>query len=369
MAGPFYIDSAVGDDGNAGTSEGVGNAWQTIQKGADTVASGEICHIKASSNYVITAQIDFDTQAGTFNSPIKFFGYTTTPGDGGIIKITTSATPVDMIDIATAQEYVELHNIEIDATGCTSTGIDSNADQSFLDNIKVYNVLSGWAISLAGADTSVMQHCEIHTGYGGAYTDSYVKVLYNYIHDTDHYGIQTPANSGVVIGNIIANNAWGGLYMSGTQSLERVSNNIIDGNARGIQIGRANTIGNYIVNNIISNCTTGLAQGLYFESSYVFGTYVLDYNAWYNNTTDITEDAGVPRAIKGANTITLTESPYTTPGSDYTLNNTAGGGADCKQIAIPAGILTESTNISYQDTGLQAEASASASSTTIGLIG
>jgi hypothetical protein len=34
----YYVDTAVGNDGNAGTSEGAGNAWATIDKAMNTVA-------------------------------------------------------------------------------------------------------------------------------------------------------------------------------------------------------------------------------------------------------------------------------------------------------------------------------------------
>lgn len=96
MAGPYYVDVAVGDDGNAGTSEGAGNAWQTLAKAADTVAAGEKVWVKASGTYEsedgsndCVMQI---TTAGSAEAPIVFEGYHTSTGDGGIVTINADPT-------------------------------------------------------------------------------------------------------------------------------------------------------------------------------------------------------------------------------------------------------------------------------------
>lgn len=76
----YFVDKAVGADVNAGTSEGAGNAWETIDKAMNTVAAGDKVWIKASADYVTTSTID---TAGTATAPIVYEGYTTTTGDGG----------------------------------------------------------------------------------------------------------------------------------------------------------------------------------------------------------------------------------------------------------------------------------------------
>ena len=76
----YYVDWAVGDDGNAGTSEGAGNAWKTIDKAMNTVAAGDTVYVKATGPYLETATIQ---TAGTVSGTITFEGYTSTPGDGG----------------------------------------------------------------------------------------------------------------------------------------------------------------------------------------------------------------------------------------------------------------------------------------------
>lgn len=76
----YFVDKAVGADVNAGTSEGAGNAWETIDKAMNTVAAGDKVWIKASADYLTLSTID---TAGTATAPIVYEGYTTTTGDGG----------------------------------------------------------------------------------------------------------------------------------------------------------------------------------------------------------------------------------------------------------------------------------------------
>jgi hypothetical protein len=76
----YYVDGAVGSDANAGTSEGAGNAWATIQKALDTVAAGDVVNIKASATY--SESLNIVTAGGTTNE-IVLEGYTATVGDDG----------------------------------------------------------------------------------------------------------------------------------------------------------------------------------------------------------------------------------------------------------------------------------------------
>lgn len=62
--------------------------------------------------------------------------------------------------------------------------------------------------------------------------------------------------------------------------------------------------------------------------------YVMDYNAFYNNTT-----AARNLVPTGAHDVTLTGDPFTNgAGGDFTLNNTASAGAACRAAGFP-GVL------------------------------
>ena len=117
----YYVDGAVGNDGNDGLSEGAGNAWATVDKAMDNVAAGDKVWIKASATYSESPAID---TAGTIVTEIVFEGYTSATGDGGRATIVGMLTDT----IATNIMYC-FKNIVFDANGananCTQLGSSS----------------------------------------------------------------------------------------------------------------------------------------------------------------------------------------------------------------------------------------------------
>lgn len=114
----YYVDTAVGNDSNAGTSEGSGNAWATIQKAADTVVAGDTVYIKASGNYNETVT---ETTNATFASPIVYEGYSSTTGDNGMITIDGQSTRTNcLVPPASAGIHMMFKNIRF--TGATGDG-------------------------------------------------------------------------------------------------------------------------------------------------------------------------------------------------------------------------------------------------------
>ena len=85
----YYVDTANGSDSNAGTSEGSGNAWKTIQKAMNTLAAGDQVYVKATGNY--NEQVDTVT-TGSSSNPVRIEGYTTTVGDDGQVTIDGQST-------------------------------------------------------------------------------------------------------------------------------------------------------------------------------------------------------------------------------------------------------------------------------------
>ena len=48
----YYVDPSVGDNGNAGTSAGAGNAWKDAEHAAETISGGgHTIYLKASADY------------------------------------------------------------------------------------------------------------------------------------------------------------------------------------------------------------------------------------------------------------------------------------------------------------------------------
>ena len=113
----YYVDTVLGDDANAGTAEGAGNAWATIDKAMNTVAAGDKVWVKASGTYAETPVWD---TAGANTSPIIFEGYTSTTGDNGKVTIDGTGNTNCMTSSLGAAYYI-FRNFKFD--GATSVGV------------------------------------------------------------------------------------------------------------------------------------------------------------------------------------------------------------------------------------------------------
>jgi len=149
LAGPYYVDWAVGDDSNAGTSEGAGNAWKTITKAMNTVAAGETVYVKATGPYLETATI---VTAGTISGTITFEGYTSTPGDGG------QAT----IDGESTRSYCVTYTVPITST----TKLFYEFKNFIFKRADFYNVNVSWDLVFRNCRfTNATQYgCDVRTG-------------------------------------------------------------------------------------------------------------------------------------------------------------------------------------------------------------
>jgi hypothetical protein len=114
----YYVDTVLGDDANAGTAEGAGNAWATIDHAMNTVAAGDKVWVKASGNYNETATMD---TLGTLSSAIVFEGYTSTTGDNGKVTIDGQSTRASCITSALAGANYVYKNFIF--TGATSHAV------------------------------------------------------------------------------------------------------------------------------------------------------------------------------------------------------------------------------------------------------
>lgn len=117
----YYCDWAVGNDANAGTSEGSGNAWKSIDKAESVVAAGDTVWVKASGTYTNDGHtcVLTMTASGSAGNFIKFIGYTTTTGDGGQCVWDAASSDATVIrDNGAAKNYRWFENIHFkNATG------------------------------------------------------------------------------------------------------------------------------------------------------------------------------------------------------------------------------------------------------------
>lgn len=145
----YYVDGAVGNDANAGTSEGSGNAWATIQKAADTVAAGDTVYVKATGTYSEDVSI---ATAGTSSAFIIWIGYTSSTADEG--KVTISATTNAVTNLV--YPYQSWRNFIF--TGGSSHGFNGG---SLIDQHTFYNCdfTNNGGSGIAGDNTFLFVNC------------------------------------------------------------------------------------------------------------------------------------------------------------------------------------------------------------------
>lgn len=116
-------------------------------------------------------------------------------------------------------------------------------------------------------------------------------IIGNNIHDCVGDGLSLGGASTFSINsNTIAKNGGSGINAGSIARLSTVINNTIDGNANhGIVFGTATTGANtQVLNNIISNHSTAGAYGIKGASGTPQnGSCFIDYNVYYNNTSDL----------------------------------------------------------------------------------
>ena len=158
----YYVDGAVGNDGNAGTSEGAGNAWATIQKALDTVVADDIVYVKASATYSESATASTN---GSIGAPIRFIGYTSTTTDGG--KVTISATGTNAVSGSTFLAYYAWSNFIFTGGSGTAFDMSTSGDNAYFYNCEFTNA---GAFGFRGDNSFTFYRCEF-TGNTSAGAD------------------------------------------------------------------------------------------------------------------------------------------------------------------------------------------------------
>ena len=160
----YYVDGAVGNDSNAGTSPGSGNAWATIAKAASTVVAGDTAYIKASATYTITSTITLSNTGSQSAGAIRYEGYTTTPGArDGRPTITTSTNSMPMLTPGVNFMGITLVHLNFTTTAATrSTFINTNTYA--WSGVSVDCVFNGFTSVYNGQQNCLWFGCEF-TGF------------------------------------------------------------------------------------------------------------------------------------------------------------------------------------------------------------
>lgn len=208
----YYVDGAVGNDANAGTSAGSGNAWATIDKAMNTVVAGDVVYVKASATYSELATID---TYGSATAGIMFIGYTSTTTDEGKATISGGGSRTNCVtsSVGNGNMYYLFANFIFD--NATGDGFDTvggdniafvnceftnNGDRGFQGD----NFVSFIKCSFAGNTTSAfdldgpgnVMACSINcNGAGGVFMNDGAVILTEIFNiGASDYGIRTTGN-------------------------------------------------------------------------------------------------------------------------------------------------------------------------------
>ena len=306
----YYVDVAVGDDGNLGTSEGAGNAWETLAKAADEVAAGDTVHIKASGDYIAQDGANdcvlYLSTDGTAGSPITWEGYTSTPGDGGQAIIDASDNSLAYSVNGSAGSFNAFKNLRM--TGASSYGFAYNPiDCCYFENCRFDN---NGSIGVFVDNYNIFYRCQADkNGDAGFFADNSMFIGCKSF-DNTFRGIRN-AFAGVILHCICYGNGTAQILVNSINII--VSNCVVDGENSTIGIHQDSVVGygSLFFNNIIFDCDTGISC-----DGDVSPFQIEDYNLFFSNTTDLIN------ITAGANSISGSEDPFTDSAShNYTLKS------------------------------------------------
>jgi hypothetical protein len=302
----YYVDTAVGDDGNAGTSEGAGNAWATIQKAMDTVVAGDKVWIKASGTYDENADV---VTAGAGNSfEILFEGYSSIPGDDG--RVTWKNSSGTALTDTVGSAYCYFRNF--DFNGSSSTGVSLNGFYGFENCIFQNNGVYG----VNGSSRFCFLNCEFYnnSNYGAFFTSFDITVI-GCIFGGNASGLRASTRC-VVYKTLFYNNA--NAINVNNDGLIALGNTLDGDNVGGTGITIGGNMFKLIVDNIIYDFTVGVSQSATVGAE--LATAVVDYNLVNDNNTDYSI-AGANWRTQGQYDVTTAPAFTDEANDDYTLDS------------------------------------------------
>lgn len=187
----YYIDAAVGNDANAGTAEGAGNAFATLGAAEAVIVGGDHVYVKASGTY--TENLVLTNSFATSADTVIFEGYTTTPGDGGVATM-DPASGVAISSNFLTRNFRIWKNLRL--TGATYGYQDDSGDYAMFINCEFDNCSTD-----------------------GVLCDNYATFINCSFHDNAQNGVQCDQFASFIncvsYGNGGSNYlTWGGIYIN-----------------------------------------------------------------------------------------------------------------------------------------------------------
>jgi len=304
-----YYVSDGGNNGNTGLSHA--QAWLTLQYGFDNMPNTAGNRLNINGSFTLSAEIDLTTFGNT-NEPVRFQGYTSTAGDGGVADIDcatfqfidtaynamhfrhlkfTNWGSVECIDV---QDYNSIIECEFDGEGARARAATLGTGGVFAHN-KVHDMAGSGTTAIVSVFTGWCRGNYIQTTGGRALSNNVTNTIANVISmdstDSNAVGIYMQGDELVCEGNTVFNQAAGtgtGISWLAADMFTLVVNNIICG----------------------FSGTGGVGYGSTGSHEGIFG-----YNKFFNNETNVSVSGNPRRFIDLGNNDTLLANPFKSTGN------------------------------------------------------
>lgn len=315
----YYTSSAASGGGDG--SSGDPFTLAECDTSAGNVSAGDLVWVKGDGAYTLAA--DLTLADGAVGTPTRFATYTTTPGDGGSASVGLGDYTL------TLGAYVGWFGGTLAATKSSSDSAIVIGARSMMHGIDLAaTISSGYPTLISGSASCVLAGSKIVVT-GADSVNPTVDMLGGtvarcFISANNNQAVQVAA----AVGNILAGPPLTvrGQYDVGGLVLRNVVYDT-DGDAIVVLASGGNTPPFLIEDNIVYT-TAGYGMAV---SGTVEGSIAVINNAIGDVTSG--QFNGFPHADIG--TVTLTADPFTDAASgDFTLNNTAGGGALCRGAGL-----------------------------------
>lgn len=217
----YYVDGVDGNDSNAGTSEGSGNAWKTVGYAWTNTDVPDIVYVKNNATYTVTARFTFSAKTlASTSAPHQWIGYGTDLDDGGQ-AVLDGGSSLDYIIYGNESQNTKggIFFANLIFQNTTSYPIRLWVSSSGNQNSILYNCIArdGGNIGIRGSANTTLIRCKgqnsregivniLETSFchgcevsGAAYTNPYNGQAF--LHYCTTFDMTASANRGVLFGN------------------------------------------------------------------------------------------------------------------------------------------------------------------------
>lgn len=330
MNNQWTVDRAIGSAGQTvvGRMGGACNALNSTLLNV-FVASNHVWIKDQGAAYAVAAAIT-NVNASDY---LQISGYTTTRGDCDKPTLQATAGSITMLTISNASGdglvteclifdgngqasiagvagtggFKTWRNLEFDDFASTAVAIQSGT----AENILITNQRGGSAVVCSGSNSKMSNIVVLDPAAGASHT-------FNLAANSQCFGEWLVAEE--------RNTANTNCYLIGSQSGSLVNSVCYNAGNFGFAYTCGSNCGQFTVLNSIVDTAATACFGVSGAASAV------PFQINYNGVFCTTNYSGISA---GPNDVDLSASPFVSAGSDYALNNTAGGGAALKNVGFP----------------------------------